>query len=203
MKDGESTLGVVPGRIEERKRQTGCFTERVKRYLLPGCVLATLAIGIIGATWHVASRRTAVFFGPNQGAEAVILDAIRESRESIYLAMFYMSNPALVDALIEAKNRGVEVCAIFDDSQRRSFRYLEHGVRLRMHGVPVRYGAPSGKMHSKFAVVDAKRVLTGSYNWTISAEEVNVEDFVRIDSRRAAETYQQQFVTIWEAGENP
>jgi phosphatidylserine/phosphatidylglycerophosphate/cardiolipin synthase-like enzyme len=144
-----------------------------------------------------------VHFSPNRDAQDAVIGEIQSAEEHIYLAMFYLSNQEIVDALVAASERGVNVVAVFDDSQRKSFRFLRHGVNLRMHGIPVRYGGRSYKMHSKFAVIDGEKVITGSYNWTQSAEEKNVEDFVIIDSKKVAKRYVHQFVEIWESSENP
>jgi phosphatidylserine/phosphatidylglycerophosphate/cardiolipin synthase-like enzyme len=145
-----------------------------------------------------------VYFSPGGGAREAVIASIQSSTGSVYVAMFYMSSADIVQALCEAKLRGVEVVAVFDDSQRRSFRYLQYGISMRLHGIPVRYGFPDkGKMHSKFAVIDGSAVLSGSYNWTESAENFNTEDMTIMRSPKTAALYEEQFARIWHESDNP
>jgi len=145
-----------------------------------------------------------VYFSPGGGAREAVISSIQSATGSVYVAMFYMSSADIVQALCEAKLRGVEVVAVFDDSQRRSFRYLQYGISMRLHGIPVRYGFPDkGKMHSKFAVIDGSSVLSGSYNWTESAENLNTEDMTIMRSPETAALYEEQFARIWHESDNP
>ncbi|NCC50160.1 MAG: DUF1669 domain-containing protein [Spartobacteria bacterium] len=169
-------------------------------------IFIIIFVSLVITGWVVARYEkpvVTVHFSPNRDAQEAVIQELKSAKSHIYLAMFYLSNLQIVDELVAAKERGVEVVAVFDDSQRKSFRFFRHGVSLRMHGIPVRYGGVSYKMHSKFAVIDGDKVITGSYNWTLSAEEKNVEDFVIIDSRKVANEYERQFVGIWESSENP
>lgn len=52
-------------------------------------------------------------------------------------------------------------------------------------------------MHNKFAVIDNKIVITGSYNWTASAGERNDENLLVIDDKNIIEKYQNQFSNLW------
>lgn len=167
-----------------------------------GLALVVLSVVVAVIVKHLPS--TKVYFSPDGGAEEAVISALNGAKDHIYLAMFYMSNPRIVDALVAAKTRGVRIFAVFDESQRQSFRYLQHGVNLRFHGIPVRYGSGvEGKMHSKCAVVDGRQVLTGSYNWTESAEHNNTEDLVLLTSRSAAREYEERFLRIWDESQNP
>ncbi len=56
-------------------------------------------------------------------------------------------------------------------------------------------------MHQKFAVIDGRIVLTGSYNWTASAERYNHEDLLMFqDAGPLAQEYRQQFLRLWDKG---
>jgi competence ComEA-like helix-hairpin-helix protein len=52
-------------------------------------------------------------------------------------------------------------------------------------------------MHNKFAVIDNKMVITGSYNWTASAGERNNENLLVIDDKNIIKEYQNQFNILW------
>ncbi len=54
-------------------------------------------------------------------------------------------------------------------------------------------------MHQKFAVIDRKVVLTGSYNWTASAENFNDENLLLFrDAGPLAEEFRKEFFRLWE-----
>ncbi|MEM2351669.1 MAG: phospholipase D-like domain-containing protein [Thermoproteota archaeon] len=55
-------------------------------------------------------------------------------------------------------------------------------------------------MHNKVMIVDSEIVVTGSYNWSESAEERNDENIIIIKSGRIAEEYERIFEGIWSRG---
>jgi phosphatidylserine/phosphatidylglycerophosphate/cardiolipin synthase-like enzyme len=52
-------------------------------------------------------------------------------------------------------------------------------------------------MHHKFAVVDGKTFLTGSYNWTRGAARDNEENLVVTDDPRPVSSYSEAFERLW------
>lgn len=54
-----------------------------------------------------------------------------------------------------------------------------------------------GSMHNKFAVIDGETVISGSYNWTTSAEKWNYENLLIISSSRVAEPFEKEFIELW------
>lgn len=52
-------------------------------------------------------------------------------------------------------------------------------------------------MHHKFAVLDGRVVITGSYNWTFASEERNHENVVLLREPKLIETYHHEFEALW------
>jgi phosphatidylserine/phosphatidylglycerophosphate/cardiolipin synthase-like enzyme len=52
-------------------------------------------------------------------------------------------------------------------------------------------------MHHKFAIIDNRLLLTGSYNWTLSANNRNDENLMAIDDPEIIKIFQNQFVNLW------
>jgi len=52
-------------------------------------------------------------------------------------------------------------------------------------------------MHHKFAIIDNRLLLTGSYNWTFAANNKNEENLMVIDDPEIIEIFQHQFVNLW------
>jgi len=67
--------------------------------------------------------------------------------------------------------------------------------RLKAEGGEVQTVAPDGRNHNKFAVIDGKRVVTGSYNWTLKSEG-NWENLLIIDCPELAKSYESEWERI-------
>jgi phosphatidylserine/phosphatidylglycerophosphate/cardiolipin synthase-like enzyme len=52
-------------------------------------------------------------------------------------------------------------------------------------------------MHHKFALLDRRTVLIGSYNWTLESEEQNFEGLVVLSDPEAVAVYQSEFAALW------
>jgi phosphatidylserine/phosphatidylglycerophosphate/cardiolipin synthase-like enzyme len=52
-------------------------------------------------------------------------------------------------------------------------------------------------MHHKFMIRDKKALLTGSYNWTRSAERFNQENVLLIQDAGVVQPYQNEFIRLW------
>jgi len=64
-------------------------------------------------------------------------------------------------------------------------------------GIKVRISSNKYIMHNKFAIIDNRLLLTGSYNWTFSANNRNDENLMVIDDPEIIEIFQNQFINLW------
>ena len=66
-------------------------------------------------------------------------------------------------------------------------------------------GSPSlareDKLHHKFAVIDNKTVITGSFNWSPSAAHTNDETLLVIHSPKLAAHFAREMDRLWESAE--
>ena len=69
--------------------------------------------------------------------------------------------------------------------------------RLMQAGIPVVIDRTPKHMHHKFAVFDRRVLLTGSYNWTRSADRDNRENFVVSDDPVLLRRFRAQFEQLW------
>ncbi|HLA08737.1 MAG TPA: phospholipase D-like domain-containing protein, partial [Anaerolineales bacterium] len=70
-------------------------------------------------------------------------------------------------------------------------------------GVAVRRDGNSSFMHNKTIIVDERFVITGSLNFSTSAEESNDENVIILDNPQIASLYLQDFDRIWVQGTDP
>ena len=57
------------------------------------------------------------------------------------------------------------------------------------------------KLHHKFAVIDNKIVVTGSFNWSPSAAHTNDETLVVIHSPQLAQHFTREMDRLWDTAE--
>jgi phosphatidylserine/phosphatidylglycerophosphate/cardiolipin synthase-like enzyme len=133
---------------------------------------------------------------------------LASAASSLDVAIFSISDDRLEKALRDAHRRGVAVRVISDDdtalnSGSKLFALAREGIATAVDSaIDVR--ASGGKvealprhMHHKFAIVDGRLLLTGSYNWTYSAASVNCENALATDDMLFVERYAAEFTRMW------
>jgi cardiolipin hydrolase len=143
-----------------------------------------------------ASRMEA-HFSPGEGPLRAIVQLIEEARGAIDVCVFTVTDDRLSRALLDAHRRGIRVRMVSDDE--KSLDAGSDMERLRDAGIPVRLDRAAAHMHHKFAVFDRLRLLTGSYNWTRSAADVNHENVLVSDDPRLVQPFCRAFDGLWEA----
>lgn len=128
---------------------------------------------------------------------------VGQTSTSLDVALYRFNSPRLARALEDALRRGVRLRLVLDRSKYAEAPSMREV--LANHHLPFRLSAgrqgPRSKMHHKFAILDGKILLTGSYNWTLESEEANLENLVVLRDPQAAEDYSREFARLWkEAG---
>ncbi len=139
----------------------------------------------------VFSLTVEVYFSPKGGCERRITELISSAKHSIDIAMYTFTNSRIAWALVKAYERGVRVRVLLD-GQQASDKYSK-GTFLSKRGIFVVYDRMPGLMHNKFCIIDDKIVITGSYNWTATAEEKNEENLLVIHDYNVAKVYKERF----------
>ena len=160
------------------------------------CCLGVLLLlpGLAHAENGVACQVTVRFSGEGS-ISAGLTQALRQANQRITLALFGFNNVQLADELAKLAKKGVVVRLKVDTA--KSLEKKTGGVVefLKSAGVQVRTVAPDGRNHNKFAVIDGKRVITGSYNWTLKAEQ-NWENLLFLECPELAERYEREWERI-------
>lgn len=144
--------------------------------LLALAALPAWAGGPLPATGSVE-----VYFTPGDDAEGALLGLIQQARRSIHIQAYTFSSRNLAWALGEARRRGVEVEMLADLGQ---VKRKERSLVKAMHaaGIPIRFETRYAAAHNKVMLIDAEGaepvVVTGSYNFTWSAQARNAENLL-------------------------
>ena len=137
----------------------------------------------------------------DRGYAAAALKEIESARHTIHIASFglkyYENYPdssvnKIVDALIDAHNRGVEVRIIVDQYSKENNAF----ELLQASGVDIRYDSKSVTTHSKLFIIDGKTVILGSTNLSYYGFEKNSEANVIIRDEKTAEYYENYFLNL-------
>jgi phosphatidylserine/phosphatidylglycerophosphate/cardiolipin synthase-like enzyme len=151
--------------------------------------------------FNVGGVEVQSFFSPTDGTTAHIVDALNTADHNLRIAMYTFTQNDLGDAVLAAHDRpGVLVQGDVEDvdASGSEFNWLvSHGVELYSH-----LNEP-GLLHHKYAIIDEGTgsdplVVTGSHNWTATAEAVNDENTLIIHDATIANLFYQE----WNARHN-
>ena len=142
----------------------------------------------------------AVSFSRNLSVANLIGRMIENAAVSLDAALYRFNNPQLAGALADAARRGVSIRLVLDRGKYQEDPQTQH--LLQAGAIPFRLlaGRPGteSKMHHKFAVLDGRAAITGSYNWTLESEEANYENLVILHDLEQLEAYRREFELLWE-----
>ena len=144
---------------------------------------------------HLLFADIKVYFSPNGGCQAAVISQIQKAHKTIDIAMYYFTSREIAQTLIKAKKRGVSIRMVLDRSQRGQI-YSKSKYFIKK-GLAVKYHEGSGLMHNKFAVIDGEVLVTGSFNWTATAEQKNEENLLVISGEDLSREYEKRFEYLW------
>lgn len=137
-----------------------------------------------------------LYFSPSDGTAIHIKDQLEKATSSVNIAMLTFTRSDLAKELVSLKNSMVKSHVILDNKDiGTQFSFLQaNGIDILLKGQALK-----GMLHHKYAIIDADKgsaessVITGSYNWTNSAETVNNENTLIVHDKRIANHFFQEF----------
>ena len=156
---------------------------------------------------------------PNHGLN-LINSVLEGAQRRVDLALFVFSAQQLGDGLAALQQRGVQLRLLADPGfASRPFSEVldllgvalaDQGCRLEAGNQPLARPSegvgvprlPTGdKLHHKFAVIDNRTVITGSFNWSPSAAHQNDEVLLVIESPLLAAHFTREMDRLWRGAE--
>lgn len=162
-------------------------------------LLRTTLIGsllvLTSACSSAASPTTAeaqVWFSPKGGAKAAIVSEIDRAQKSIRAGAYKFESREIAEALVRAKERGLDVAVVMDTRNSKYKKSLRDELASR--GVSVFVDGKHAIFHNKVMVIDDRVVPTGSFNYkddaeNDNAENDNAENMLRLESAELARRY--------------
>jgi len=158
-------------------------------------ILAFLVI-ILSITISISTfAKTEVYFSLYDNPQKEIIKNINQAEAFINIAMYIVTDREIALPLIKAQERGVKV-RLYLDKDQVDYKYSQSRF-LVQKGIKTRISTNNYNMHNKFAIIDNRLLLTGSYNWTFSANNRNDENLMVIDDPEIIEIFQNQFINLW------
>lgn len=111
-----------------------------------------------------------------EGQHGVIAKHIKNAKSVILVAVAYFTDSSLFDLLLKKAEEGVRVQLIVRDDEINVMSGINYEALKNFNGD----FCFNKIIHNKFCVIDAKTVLSGSYNWTYQARR-NHEDLTVIN----------------------
>jgi phosphatidylserine/phosphatidylglycerophosphate/cardiolipin synthase-like enzyme len=142
------------------------------------------------------------YFSPDDGVAAHLVELLQGAQESIYFMAYSFTSDDIANAVRERASAGVTVAGVMDDSQAKSNQGTEYDP-FRQAGLDVRLDGNKGLMHHKVLIIDRSIVVTGSYNFTGSAEDRNDENLIVFYSPDIAEFYLAEFQRVFGLAQLP
>lgn len=172
---------------------------------------------------NIGNSQVTVKFSPTsrqqswqQSTNGLIVDTLNQATESVDLALFVFSKQPISNTLQKRYQQGVQIKALIDANF--AYQYYSEGLDLlgaelshncqyaqnnnpwqppiETVGIP---NLPKGdKLHHKFGVIDQKTVITGSHNWSFSANYTNDETLLVINNPIIAEHFEREFERLYE-----
>ena len=143
-----------------------------------------------------------LYFSPTDGTTSAIRKTIETTDYSMIFAVMSFTRDDLADAIIDETTFFVTPRGAIEEENTTGSEYqtlLDAGVEIYSHqGI-------SGTLHHKYAVVDHVEllsdptVITGSHNWSSTAENTNDENTLLVHDARVANLYYQEFMGLLES----
>jgi len=147
----------------------------------------------------IGGNRVQLYFSPSDGTNQEIINAINTADNDLNVETMVITRSDLAKAISDAKKRGAEVHVLTNREKDNSETVNDILNSALPAGKFIFDNSANGILHDKLAIVDANYaisdplVITGSHNWSNSANDRNDEITLIIHSAEIANQYFQQF----------
>ena len=173
----------------------------------------------------VGESMVEVLFTPHAKDDAAnglkwIASFLSKANRNIDMALFVFSAQQLADVLQTKAKQGLKIRLLADRGfASRSYSEVldllgvalpdrncklekdNQPFEIALRGVGVPRLARGDKLHHKFAVIDNKTVITGSFNWSPTAAHTNDETLLVIHSPQLAQHFTREMDRLWDTAE--
>jgi len=150
---------------------------------------------------RVGGTPVEVYFSPEDGVAKYVVQRLAAAKRSIHFMAFSYTSSTIADAMVAKVKEGLPVRGVFESQNvggiGSAFRLLRQG------GVDVLEDRNCYILHHKVIILDERTVISGSYNFTNSAEKDNDENLVIVDGPALARAYLEEFQRVYAQAQAP
>ncbi|MBI9067728.1 MAG: T9SS type A sorting domain-containing protein [Salinivirgaceae bacterium] len=154
--------------------------------------------------FNINNSNVELYFSPSDKTTAKIVNVIDQVEDNLSFAMMVFTEDNLGNAIINAKERGVDIFGIIDyvESSGSEFdNLLANNVDvIDFVNANGESWPTASTLHHKFLVADFNQsnpvVVTGTHNWSASAESKNDENTLIIYNAETANAFIGEVLTI-------
>ncbi|HNG89542.1 MAG TPA: phospholipase D-like domain-containing protein, partial [Saprospiraceae bacterium] len=168
---------------------------------LPDPARATFGAAKSDNTPHhflIGGKNAECYFSPSDRLTDHVVQVIGDAQSEAQFALFFFTAPQPAQGLVQIRTSGAKVRGIIDDIGTGSeYNYLNgNGIQVQHHSAPDLF-------HHKYIVTDASQpqsdptLLTGSFNWTLTADTQNDENIFIFHDADLATLFKAEFEARW------
>jgi phosphatidylserine/phosphatidylglycerophosphate/cardiolipin synthase-like enzyme len=166
-------------------------------FLLFVSLLLAVFLFSLNSSANESSAKINVIYNQNHEPDKEIVNLINSADKYIYFAIYTLTKENIVDALIAAKLRGVEVKGVLDFNQSIIAEEKPSVNKLKKYNIPLEIPfKEQGLMHIKMLITE-KSYASGSYNWTVSGTTLNDEVLEYGDNEKVRNLYLKVFEDLY------
>ncbi len=135
-------------------------------------------------------------FTPPVGVAKNVVDAIDRAQQEVLVQAYGFTHNAMAQAVIRAHERGLKVSVLLDEKSDHTNRYVM--ALFKDAQVSVRLDGKHAIAHNKVIVIDGDTVVTGSFNFTNSAETRNAENLLILRGVQLGKAYRDNWQEHWQ-----
>lgn len=159
----------------------GFYSEKLNRFLQDYSKRIPLKRSFKNTTselFHLGHQTLELWMLPFKGSAPLdrMVEIISKAQKSIDISIFTLTHPKILNALIDAKKRGVHLRVFLDLTSAKGASCKATKI-LTDQAVPIFVSQGLQLLHHKMMLVDKKTFVLGSANWTKSAFEKNHDFF--------------------------
>ena len=160
---------------------------------MSGLLIAVL----LGPSWEVSAASIEVWYGPEDHPLEHLVQMYDRATRYIFVAVYGLTSPLTVKALVEAKRRGIDVRVVTDRERLEDVKQRTALSTLREAGIPIKINRHDSLMHLKQAVIDDEINTSGSMNQTTSGNRYNDERLDIIKDHAITVKARDKFLSLW------
>lgn len=152
---------------------------------------------------YVGDTYVESYFSPSDNTNQKIIDVINTSDNDLEIETMLITRTTIAQAIVDASDSGVDVSVITDSNYNSDSQSVISMLNDVLSSDKYVFEDTDVLLHSKFAIVDAfetssdPQVITGSHNWSSSADSRNDENTLVVHNADIANQYFQQFAACF------